>query len=233
MSNEDTPQCSPLVGYVSPFYRDTPTPDQISSKSLVLSPWTVQNICYEIAANYMLANDPREQGFVFSQRYHRDPKKSEVFLDLAYNYRDDVVQKRPAVFVSRGVVKYDHPTFNQQIGGDSRNSKKAKLSILEMPIVVTVVGTNVGFAEQFAQYLSRAYMDYAEEIRSDFFLRKFRLEEMTAPTLYLESKEHYAVSLNLYTAFDMGFTITGDHLKLKTVSFTVFTSCAESPLLNQ
>jgi hypothetical protein len=232
MSNEDL-SCPPLVGYVSPFTRDTPTPEETSSKNLVLTPWTVQNICYEMAANYMLANDPRAQGFVFSQRYHRDPKKSEVFLDLAYNYKDDVVQKRPAVFVSRGEAKYNYPTFNQQIGGDSRNSEKAKLSILEMPIVVTVVGTNVGFAEQFAQYLSRVYLDHAEEIRRDFFLRKFRLESMTTPTLYLESKEHYAVSLNLYTAFDMGFTITGDHLKLKTVSFTVFTSCAESPLLNQ
>lgn len=181
----------------------------------------------------MLVNDPREQGFVFSQRYHRDPKKSEVFLDLAYNYKDDVVQKRPAVFVSRGEVKYEYPTFNQQIGGDSKNSQNKKLGILQMPIIVTVVGTNIGFTEQLAQYLSRAYIDYAEEIRNDFFLRKFRLEGMSTPTLYLESKEHYAVSLNLYTSFDMGFTITGDHLKLKTVSFTVFTSCAESPLLNQ
>jgi hypothetical protein len=231
MSNEDNLVCPPLVGYVSPFLREMP--EQPTSKNLVLNPWTVQNICYEMAANYMLSNTPQSQGFVFSQKYDRDPKKSEIFLDIAYNYRDDVIQKRPAVFISRGEARYDHPTFNQQIGGNSKESQKEKLAILQMPVQVTVVATNIGFTEQFAQYLSRVYLDHSEEIRRDFFLRKFRIDSMTNPSLYLESKEHYAVTLNLYTAFDMGFTITGDHLKLKTVSFTVFTSCAESPLLNQ
>ena len=232
MSNEDLLKCPPLVGYVSPFLRDEPSVD-ISSKNLVLTPWTMQNICYELAANHMLTNQANTQGYVFNQRYDRDPRKTEIFLDISFNYRDDVVQKRPAVFISRGDVKYNYPTFNQQIGGDSRESKKDKLAILQMPIQISVIATNIGFVEQFAEYLSRAFIDHSEEIRKDFFLRAFRLESLTTPTMYLESKEHFVITLNLSTSFDMGFTITGDHLKLKTVSFTVFTSCAESPLLNQ
>ena len=232
MSNEDLLQCPPAVGYVSPFLRDEPSVD-ISGKNLVLTPWTMQNICYELAANYMLTNQANTQGYVFNQKYDRDPRKSEIFLDISFNYRDDVIQKRPAVFISRGDVKYNYPTFNQQIGGDSRESRKDKLAILQMPIQVSVIATNIGFVEQFAEYLSRVYIDHSEEIRRDFFLRAFRLESLTTPTMYLESKEHFVITLNLSTSFDMGFTITGDHLKLKTVSFTVFTSCAESPLLNQ
>jgi hypothetical protein len=232
MSNEEHLKCPPLVGDVSPFLRDMPTED-ISSKNLVLTPWTMQNICYELAANYMLTNPANSQGYVFSQKYDRDPRKSEIFLDISYNYRDDVIQKRPAVFISRGDVKYNYPTFNQQIGGDSKESRKDKLAILQMPIQISVIATNIGFVEQFAEYLSRVYIDHSEEIRRDFFLRVFRLETLSTPTMYLESKEHFVITLNLSTSFDMGFTITGDHLKLKTVSFTVFTSCAESPLLNQ
>jgi hypothetical protein len=232
MNSEINLECPPVVGYVNPFLRDVDTSKEDGSR-LILTPWTVQNICYELAANYMLSNDPRSQGYVFGQRYDRDPRKSEIFLDIAYNYRDDVAQKRPAVFISRGDVKYSYPTFNQQIGGNSRNSEKSKLGVVQMPVQVTVVGTNIGFTEQFAEYVSRVFIDHAEEIRHDFFMRAFRLETMSAPTLYLESKEHFAVTLNLNTSFDMSFTITGDHLKLKTVSFSVFTSCAESPLLNQ
>jgi hypothetical protein len=224
--------CPPIVGYVSPEYRDY-FPCDDKNKYLTLSPWVVQNICYELIANYMLVNDPKEQGFVFSQRYDRDPRKTQIFLDIALNYRDDVVQKRPAIFIGRGGAQYRYPTMNQQIGSNSAESEKNKLAIITMPIVATIIGTNVGFTEQIAEYVSNGILFYLEEIRKDFNFRVFRLEESSSPSLYLESKEHFAVSLNMLTSFDLGFTITGDHLKLKTMSYTVFTSCAELPLLNQ
>jgi hypothetical protein len=45
----------------------------------------------------------------------------------------------------------------------------------------------------------------------------------------LESKDHFAISLNLMTSFDIGYVIRGEHLKLKTMSYTVYTSCVEVP----
>jgi hypothetical protein len=224
--------CPPPVGYVNPQYRDINTCED-KNRKLMLTPWTVQNICYELIANYMLTNDPKEQGYVFSQRYDRDPRKTQIFLDIVLNYRDDVVQKRPAVFVGRGPAQYRYPTMNQQIGSNSPESEKTKLAIITMPIVVTVIGTNVGFTEQVAEYISNGFLFYLEQIRTDFNFRIFRLEDIGNPTLYLESKDHFAIPLNLMTSFDLGFTIKGDHLKLKTIGYTVFTSCVESPLLNQ
>jgi hypothetical protein len=220
--------CPAPVDWVSPFYRDIGSCPESKSR-LTLTPWTVQNICYELIANYMLANDPNEQGYVFTQKYDRDPRKTQIFLDLAYNYRDDVVQKRPAIFVGRGAAQYKYPTMNQQIGANSPESEKTKLSIVQMPVVATVVGTNVGFTEQLAEYVSFGILHFLEQIRNDFNFRVFRLEEMMGPALYLESKDHFAVSLNFTTAFDIGFVIKGDHLKLKTVSYTIFNNCASVP----
>jgi hypothetical protein len=224
--------CPPPVGYVDPQYRDRNVCED-KSRGLILTPWTVQNICYELIANYMLANDPKEQGYVFSQRYDRDPRKTQIFLDIVLNYRDDVVQKRPAIFVGRGAAQYRYPTMNQQIGSNSADSEKTKLALVTMPVTVTVIGTNVGFTEHLAEYVSNGFLLYLEQIRNDFNFRVFRLEDIGNPALYLESKDHFAITLNLMTSFDMGFTIKGDHLKLKTIGYTVFTSCIESPLLNQ
>jgi hypothetical protein len=225
--------CDNLIPYNSPFYRGYCSPCEEKEKKLRLSPWVVQNICFELIANYMLANDPLEQGFIFSQRYARDPKASGIFLDLGLNYRDDIVQKRPAIFVSRGPVELLNPTMNQQIGGNARDSIKNKLTIARMSVVVTVIGTNIGFTEQLAEYSCNSFMYFAEQIRNDFFFRTFKLASVSAPSLYLESKDHIAISANVNTDFDIGFTITGDHLKLKTVSSAVFTDCVSKPLTLQ
>jgi hypothetical protein len=229
MNNET---CPPVIGYVSPFMRDQDDCND-KAKNLILTPWSVQNICYELIANFMLSNDPSDRGYIFTQRYDRDPRKTGIFLDIAYNHNDSVIQKRPAIFIGRGAAEFKFPTMNQQIGGNSIESQKLKMAIVEMPVQATIVASNVGFVEQLAEYLSRAYIEFAEQIRDDFFLRLFKLDSITSPTLYLESKDSFTITLNLLTSFDMGFTITRDDLKLKTMSFTVFTSCAESPLLNQ
>jgi len=241
MSNENTDSqwplqfgtevepCPPAVGYVSPHLRDAPDACDTRARSLILSPWAVQNICFELMANYMLTNDPKEQGYVFSQKYDRDPRKTQIFLDIALNYQDAVTQKRPAVFIGRGPAEFKYPTMNQQIGANSPESEKTKLAIVSMPVTTTVVGTNIGFTEQLADYISNGYLEYLEQIRDDFNFRLFKLETIGTPALYLESKDHFAISLNLMTSFDIGYVIRGEHLKLKTMSYTVYTSCVEVP----
>jgi hypothetical protein len=221
--------CENLVNYVSPFQREESFCSE-KAKKLIVSPWIVQNICYELLANYMLVNDPKKQGYVFSQRYMRDVRATEIFLDLGLNYRDDVVQKRPAIFVTRGAAQFVFPTLNQQIGGNSAESAKNKLAIVRMPVLITFIATTVGFVEQLSEYACGAFLHYAEQIRNDFFFRNFKLDSVAQPGLYLESKDHFAVTATITTDFDMGFTITGDHLKLKTVGMAIFNDCLDAPL---
>ena len=102
-----------------------------------------------------------------------------------------------------------------------------------MPVNFAVVATNVGFAEQLAEYVFKVFLYFQELIRNDFCLRQFKLVSLGPPSLYLESKDHFLVNVMLQVAFDMGTVIKGDHLKIKTISHTVFTNCAEQPLENQ
>lgn len=216
--------------YVSPYNRELEEQD---SRVMVLTPWTVQNICFEILKNYMLENSPQDDGYKFSQKYEEDDYTSGISLEIAYHYKDDVIQKRPGLYVSRGPVEFKFPTMNQLIGSVPAESEKMRYAMIHMPINISVVATNVGFVEQLAEYVFSIFLRYQEVIKRDFCIRQFKLVSMDPPRIYLESKDHFMVNVQLYAVFDMGAVIKGDDLKLKKISYTVFTSCLDSPLLNQ
>jgi hypothetical protein len=220
----------PDTAYVATDLREKEERDE---RILYLTPWTVQNICYEVIKNYMILNSPQSQGYKFSQVYDPNDLETGISLQIAYHYNDDVIQKRPGIYVSRGDVEFQYPTINQQIGMNTAESIKEKLAILKLPVTFSVVGTNVGFTEQLAEYIFRVFLGHQENIRNDFCFRQFKLAGLSKPALYLESKDHFVVEVQLFTAFDMNAIVKGDDLKLKTVSYTVFTSCAEQPLKNQ
>jgi hypothetical protein len=202
-------------------------------REMVLTPWTVQNICYEVLKNYMTVNLPQNEGYAFTQKYSPDDTESDISLEIAYHYKDSVVQKRPGIFVSRGETSFRFPTLNQLIGSNSRESEKSKYTLVEMPVNLAVVATNVGFVEQLAEYVFKVFLRYQEVIRNDFCLRQLKLASLSAPTLYLESKDHFVVNVLLMSAFDMGAVIRGDDLKLKTISYSVFTNCIAGLLSGQ
>lgn len=202
-------------------------------REMVLTPWTVQNICYEVLKNYMTVNTPQNEGYAFAQKYSPDDLESDISLEIAYHYKDAVIQKRPGIFVSRGETSFRFPTLNQMIGGNSKESEKSKYTLVEMPINLAVVATNVGFVEQLAEYVFKVFLRYQEVIRNDFCLRQLKLVSLSAPALYLESKDHFVVNTLLMSAFDMGAVIRGDDLKLKTISYSVFTNCISGLLSGQ
>jgi hypothetical protein len=200
---------------------------------MVLTPWTVQNICYEILKNYMTINPPQKEGYKFSQVYDPNELKTGISLNIAYHYNDVVIQKRPGLYVYRGEANFAFPTINQTVGLNSRESEKTRYSMVQMPINIAVVATNVGFAEQLAEYVFKIFLRYQEVIKDDFCIRQFKLVSLSQPSIYLESKDHFVVNVNILAVFDMGATIRADHLKLKTIAYTIFTNCLESPLYNQ
>jgi hypothetical protein len=215
------------IGYVSPYTRELGERDV---REMVLTPWTVQNICYEVLKNYMTENPPQREGYAFNQKYDPDDLKSDISLEIAYHYKDAVIQKRPGIFVSRGETNFVFPTLNQQIGSNSAESEKMRYVMLQMPLNIAVVGTNIGFTEQLAEYVFKIFLRYQEVIKNDFKIRQFKLVLLGQPRLYLESKDHFVVNVQIAATFDMGAVIKGDDLKLKTVAYTIFTNCMEQPL---
>ena len=221
---------NPDVAYQSAYVREVGERDE---REMILTPWSVQNICYEVLKNYMTINTPQQEGYRFSQKYDPDDIKTGIGLEIAYHYKDSVIQKRPGIYVSRGEATFQFPTLNQQLGGSIKESEKVRYAVVQMPINLAVVATNVGFAEQLAEYVFKIFLRFQEVIKNDFCIRQFKLATMTPPQIYLESKDHFVVNVQLSAAFDMGTVIKGDDLKLKTVAYTVFTGCMEQPLLKQ
>lgn len=219
-----------FISHTSAYRREQDAKDE---REMVLTPWTVQNICYEVIKNYMIANPPQKQGYRFAQTYDPDDLKTGIALEIAFAYKDTVIQKRPAIYVGRGEVNYQFPTINQTMGGNSKESEKTRFGMGQMPINISIVATNVGFAEQLTDYISKVFFNYQEIIKNDFCIRQLKLVSISPPSLYLESKDHIAITIMLLVTFDLTAVIRGDDLKLKTVAYTIFTNCLNGTVFHQ
>jgi len=207
---------------------------QNKSPFLCLNAWTMQNIVYEIIAGYMAANDPETLGFSFKQKYDPDITKTSIFLDIAYNWQQAKSDKRPAIFIQRGDVNLTTPTIGQTFSDPNiKESEEDRFTLNQMEVKVSVIGTNLGFAEQLAEYVKQPLISFAKEVRRDFNLRRFRLVSLGSPKNIVDPKDHFVIELLLQTAFDEGWTVKGEHLKLKTISKQIFDQVTKRLLIEQ
>jgi hypothetical protein len=215
--------------YITPVSREIA---QKASECINLNPWVVQNLVYKLIQNYMLTNDPKVMGYTFDQKYDLDSSKSDIDLAISYNYKADVASKRPAVFVGRENAEIKYPTFGQSIGGNVAESENTMLGLISLPIRVFVVASPLGFAEQLADYVKQPLMYHAQTIQQDFGFMKFRLMQISKPQILVEAKDNIVVELVLQINYSDGWTVIGDHLKLKTVSGAIFDSLKAKPIEN-
>lgn len=222
---------SSQIDYISASSREHGQ-DPISDGIVALNPWTAQNIVYELIVNHYLTNDPVLSGFNFSQKYNTDFTKSDIQISIANDWKNEEGQKRPAVFISRDAAKINSPVMNQTIGRTIAESEAKKWSMMNLDITVSCIATNVGFAEQLAEFTRIPFRYFEEQIRCDFNFRRFRLSNISKPQKYVESKDHFVVVLSIETVFDDNWIIKGDDLKIKTISRTIFDSITKKPFFN-
>jgi len=224
-----------------PVYQN-PNSLETPGSQLTLTAWNVQSIVYELLANYMLVNDPQKIGFSFTQKYAVDKTKSGIHLDIGYNWKTTEAAKLPACYITRGDLRLQKLTLGEMIDMDTKTSETTRLSLNRMEIQVTCIAEPVGFTEQFAEYVKQAFMSFNQEIKAQFGFRRFQLVGMSKPAIYLESKTKSIVVLTIDIAFDEGWTVRGNDLKLKTVSRAIYDGVTEQacvgcvqvePLLNQ
>ena len=197
--------------------------------SLPMTAWNVQSIVYELLAGYMLRNDPEQLGFRFKQKYTQDPSTSSILLDIGYNWKTTEASKLPACFITRGDVELKGLTMNGAAAIDTPNSDTTRLTTNLMTVQLACIATNLGFTEQFAEYCKQALTSFQQEIKHEFGFRRFRLVGMSKPAIYLESKEKFVVLLTLETAFDEGWVVHSQDLRLKTVSQNIFNGICAAP----
>lgn len=189
-----------------------------------MSPWVVQGIVYELLQGFFLRNPPESLGYPLKLKYDTDKIKSDIFLDIAYNYQASVANKRPSIFISRGDADIKGLTMGHQVGGNVFESERTKLMMNTVPINVAVIASPIMAVELLADYAKQAFISYQQEIQRDFNFRRFRLHSVSKPQIYVEAKEYFIVNLSIEVVYDEGWTIRRDDLKLKSVGLAIYDS---------
>jgi len=123
--------------------------------------------------------------------------------------------------------------MNQSIGNNIAESQQHKMAITSMGVGISCISDNMGLAERLAEFVKQPFLYFQEQIRRDFCFRQFKLVQIDPPQPFTESKNHFLVMINLMTTFDAAWVVQGQHLKLKTMSRTIFDRVAQVPLTNQ
>lgn len=205
----------------------------LKHRTLHLTPWVVQNIVFELIANYSLANDPNLSQFPFPQRYDPNPKKSTLHIAIANHWEPGTPEKRPAIFIEREDATYRNMVMNQVSGYNVPESELQKLSTAQMNVNIACIAKGVGSAEAIAEYVRNPFLQFQQEIRKDFGFRMFKLAAVSKPQKYVESQDNFIVLLTVQTAFDDNWIVKGDDLKIKTVSRIIFDSLTGKPVTDQ
>ena len=208
--------------YVSPQSREQRDENE-KSPVMYLNPWNVQRIVYELIANHFLMNDPAALGYKFTQRYSRNNTESQIYLDVAYRWDANQVNKRPAVFVSReDEAILPAPFIGQNFATNPQESTAERYLTCYLPIRISCIGTNLGITEELASYVKHPLLYYGLEIKQDFRFRGFQFKGTTRPSLYVEAKDHFLVEMQVMITYDENWVVRRDDLKLKTISCRIF-----------
>ena len=205
---------------------NTCCPDLLDPSPVVvaLTPWVVQGIIYELITSFFLKNQPADMGYPLKLKYDTDKMKSDIFVDVAYNYNAAVSNKRPSVFISRGDCEIAGKTMGHVVHSNPKESEIQRLILNTLPINVAVIGSPIMQAELLADYTKQAFISFQQEIQQDFNFRRFRLRQVSRPQIMTEAKEYFVVNLAIEVVYDEGFILKRDDLKLKSVCLAIFDS---------
>ena len=194
------------------------------SPIVAMSPWVVQGVIYELITSFFQGNPPEKMGYPLKLKFDPDKLKSDIFVDVAYNYNASAANKRPSVFVSRGDCSIAGVTMGHTVGGDVSESETGRLLLNTLPINVAVIASPIATVELLADYTKQAFISFQQEIQNDFNFRRFRVKSVSKPQIYVEAKEYFVVNLSIEVVYDEGWILRRDDLKLKSVGMAIFDS---------
>ena len=208
----------------SPIYTEFDQ-KQVQRPILAINAWTAQNIVYELVTDYFYYNTAESLGIPLKYKYNKDKTKSDIFIDIAYNYNGKIVNQRPAIFIGRQDVQLKGLTMGHKVGAtDIAESEYSKLIMNQTNVTLSVIAAPILTVELLAEYAKSAILYFQQEIQNDFKFRRFRLSQISKPQIYVESQDNFVIMINIEVVYDEGWVIKGDDLRLKTVSKTIFDS---------
>ena len=205
---------------------DQPTPEQLQAREhcaeqdVQLNAYVVTRIVFEVIRKYLMDNpDPKKCGVMLSQRYNSDPTKSDILLDIGYNWRTQELSKVPAIFVQRGDLTFKTPTIGQEYNSNVMNLSETRFAFASLPITVSCVAAEpIAVVENLAELVKQPLLYFRREVQNDFGIRQFKLLEVGRPKLVTEGKNNFVVDLSLMVVYDDAYVIRQNSLKIGSIA---------------
>ena len=199
-----------------------------AGQEMYLNAYIVTRIVLEIVRTYITNNSPSQCGVQLAQVYNPDPTKSDILLDIAYNWREKDISKVPAIFIQRSDDELKSPTMGQTISENTKLGSEDRLVIHTMPVIISCVAAEpLAVVENLAEWVKQPLLYFRKEIQLDFGLRGFKVVRITAPKLLKEGKNNFSIDILLNITFDDGWKISRDSLVLKKIGVELFDKVIE------
>ena len=190
---------------------------------LYLNAYVVTRIVYELIKIYMTNNSPESCGVILAQKYDPDYTKSDILLDIAYNWKTKEISKVPAIFVQREDMNLRSPTMGQDTHINSKTGAEKRLVINTLPITITCVAAEpIAVVENLAEYVKQPLLYFRKEVQVDYGIRQFKLDGITKPKLLAEGKNNFLIELKMTVTFDDNWKVSRNSLVLRRIGIELF-----------
>ena len=190
---------------------------------LYLNGYVVARLVFSLIKSYLISNKPADVGVRLAQTYDPDPLKSQIKLDMSYNWKSENAGKVPAIYVQRGDVTLKYPTIGLSSKVDEKTGGESRLAFSVMPITISCIAAEpLAVVEQLAELVKQPLLYFRKEIEIDFHIRRLALEKISAPRQAHEGKNNFIVDLLVEATFDDSALVTKESMKIRRIGINLF-----------
>lgn len=146
-----------------------------------------------------------------------DPKTSGIYIQTEYLWDDEVVEKRPAVFISLPELNYSSYTGGNtgQVAIDLQEAEYDFARKVSGAVQWIVIGNTKGEAVKIGTAILNYVDAFASVIRKDFCFEEFYVTQFKPVVVVKESRERMRTTLTANFVVQESWTLKMESPKLK------------------
>ena len=162
-------------------------------------------------------------------RWTEETSESKVFIEPTHKLNFEEVQKRPALYVSRGDFQYgidNRVGWNDQLSTDPTTGRTEFTVLVNCVMQVIPVAKKAGEVERLAEEASEALLVFKQLVREDFGFLRFDLAAIGQLGILQEDSETFTAPIAVRTQFQEVWTIRRMTPKVKRIILDMVTGIA-------
>jgi hypothetical protein len=182
----------------------------ITGRDLRKTPLVITGILVELLRTYFGSN---EGDF----RWSSDENSTQIIIEPAFEWNEEVSQKRPACYVKRGTLNY-----NRLVIDDLQNIRPIEGSITHAvqgmgSAVLMCIGELAGAAERIAEEVSEVMQVYSPVIRQEFNFLDFNVSAVGEVGISKEHSNMFNVPVGIQFRFSEAWNIICPRVKVQDI----------------